>query len=120
VGLILLAHSDVRLQEQVLAGPLRRYTEKTVDSPRVLRRILADVRRDGHVVARAQLAMTSNSVAAPVRGPDDSVVAALSIVVSFDGTDAHSLVPAVCTAARGISRVLGAPSARHGSSVAAG
>ncbi|GHF55559.1 DNA-binding IclR family transcriptional regulator [Amycolatopsis bartoniae] len=114
VGLVLLAHAPVDVQEQVLAGPLKTYTPKTIDTADELRRVLADVRRDGFVVSDRQVEMVSLSVAAPVYGPEDSVVAAISIVVPVRGVEPRTLVPAVRAAARGISRNLGAPRALSG------
>jgi DNA-binding IclR family transcriptional regulator len=126
VGQVLLAHADPAVQERVLAAPLPRLTPHTITSPRELRRVLAEIRRDGYVVADRQVENHSSSVAAPVHGPDDTVVAALSVVVpagdvhSTVGPGLHHAVPAaapyvaaVRSAARGISRVLGAPRARH-------
>lgn len=113
VGLVMLAHAAPEVQEQALAGPLRRFTSKTIDSPAKLRETLAMVRRDGFVISDAQIELITLSVAAPIRGADDSVVAAVSIVVPKANVDANALVPAVRTAARGISRALGAPSVRR-------
>jgi len=50
----------------------------------------------------------SVSVAAPVYGTGNAVVAGLSIVVPARGVQARRYVPAVLAAARGISRSLGA------------
>jgi DNA-binding IclR family transcriptional regulator len=111
VGLVLLAHAPADVQEEVLAGPLKVYTPKTISSPDRLRHVLADVRRDGYAISDGQIELIALSVAAPVFGADDSVVAAISIVVPSEGTDPHTLVPAVRAAARGVSRVLGAPRA---------
>ncbi|WP_236790657.1 IclR family transcriptional regulator [Amycolatopsis sp. GM8] len=111
VGLVLLAHAPVEVQEEVLAGPLKAYTPKTICTPDELRRTLADVRRDGFVISDRQVEMVSLSVAAPVYGPEDQVVAAISIVVPVRGPEPRVLVPAVRAAARGISRSLGAPRA---------
>lgn len=109
VGLVLLAHAAPELQERVLAGPLRRYTAKTVCAPEAVRRVLADVRRTGVAVSDGQIELVALSVAAPVRGPRDEVVAALSVVVPAAGSDgARAYVPVVRAAARGVSRVLGA------------
>jgi DNA-binding IclR family transcriptional regulator len=47
------------------------------------------------------------SVAAPVRGADGRVAAAVSLVVPFAAGNAHTLMPAVRLAARGISHALG-------------
>jgi DNA-binding IclR family transcriptional regulator len=109
VGLVLLAHADPALQEQVLAGPLRRYTTKTQCNPTELRRILAEVRRTGVAVTDGQIELIALSVAAPVRDARGQVVAALSVVVPSEGTDPRAYVPAVRAAARAISRALGAP-----------
>lgn len=113
VGLALLAHADPELQERAIAGPLRRFTSKTICSGHQLRRVLAEVRRTGVAISDGQVELFALSVAAPVHGPDDSVVAALSIVVLADAYDPHTLVPVVRAGARGISRALGAPSARR-------
>jgi DNA-binding IclR family transcriptional regulator len=108
VGLVLLAHAPAALQERVLAGPLQRYTAKTVCTPAEVRRTLADVRRTGVAVSDGQIELVALSVAAPVRGPRGDVVAALSVVVPSAGSDARAYVPVVRAAARGVSRTLGA------------
>jgi DNA-binding IclR family transcriptional regulator len=106
VGLVLLAHTPAPFQERVLAGPLRRYTPRTVTDPERVRRTLADVRRTGVAVSDRQIELVSQSVAAPVRGRDGTVVAALSVVVPA-AADARTYVPAVRAAALGVSRALG-------------
>jgi len=111
VGLVLLAHASAEVQEEVLGAPLKVFTPKTISSPDRLRHVLADVRRDGYVISDGQIELVALSVAAPVFGADDAVAAAISIVVPSEGTDPRTLVPAVLAAARGISRVLGAPRA---------
>ncbi|MGW3464047.1 hypothetical protein ACWDE9_32625 [Streptomyces olivaceoviridis] len=47
-------------------------------------------------------------MAAPVRGVDGRVVAALSVIVPNDA-GAQAVVPVLRMAARGVSRTLGAP-----------
>ena len=113
VGLVMLAHAAPEVQEQALAGPLKQFTAKTIATPSRLREALAMARRDGFVISDAQIELITLSVAAPIRGADDSVVAAVSIVVPKAGVEPSSLVPVVRTAARGISRALGAPSAQR-------
>mgnify|MGYP000011632713 CR=1 FL=1 len=106
VGLVLLAHAPVEVQERVLAGPLQRYTPHTITEPRQLRRVLAEVRRSGVAISDRQVTTDAVSVAAPieVRG---AVVAALSIVVRGSSPAAvRTLTPGVRAAARGISRTL--------------
>lgn len=116
VGLVLLAHADPELQERAVAGPLRRFTEKTICSGAVLRRVLADVRRTGVAISDGQVELVALSVAAPVYGPDEGVVAAVSVVIPADAGESRTLIPAVRTTARGISRALGAPRALRSSS----
>jgi len=106
VGLALLAHASPEVQERYLAGPLARFTERTITEPARLRRELAEVRRLGYAVSDGQVTLDALSVAAPVHGPTDEVVAALSIVVRSGTVPSSALAPAVRTAARGISRAL--------------
>jgi DNA-binding IclR family transcriptional regulator len=113
VGLVLLAHAPVEVQDEVLAGPCERYTTQTVVDPRVLRRMLADVRTKGFVVSDRQLSLETLSVAAPVYDDRRQVVAAVSLVVRH-GTSPQVLVPPLLTSARAISRALAGSSAvRH-------
>jgi DNA-binding IclR family transcriptional regulator len=105
VGLALLAYASVELQEQVLAGPLTRFTAKTVTAPLELRRILAEIRRTRVAVSDGLLDLRALSVAAPVTGEGGDVVAAVSVVVP-SGRDARIYTPAVLAAARGVSRAL--------------
>jgi site-specific recombinase XerD len=74
-------------------------------------RALAEIRRAGFAVCDGHLHLDALSVAAPIRGPHDIVVAAVSVVVPSKPGAEVALVPAVVAAARGISRTLGAPSA---------
>jgi DNA-binding IclR family transcriptional regulator len=106
VGLVLLAHAPVEVQEQVLAAPLRRHTPHTITDPRQLRRVLAEVRRSGVAVSDRQVTTDAVSVAAPIEARG-AVVAALSIVVRGNSAAAvRPFAPGVRAAARGISRVL--------------
>lgn len=105
VGLVLLAYSDHEFQERVLAAPLRRFGPKSITSPRHLRRVLAVVRQERVAVSDRQIEMETLSVAAPVFGPSDRVVAALSIVISARCSPS-AYIPAVRTAARSVSRAL--------------
>jgi DNA-binding IclR family transcriptional regulator len=108
VGLVLLAHAPAEVQEEVLGGPLRSYTEETITDPRRLRRLLAEVRRRGYAVSSRQVTMDAVSIAAPIFGPDRTVVASVSLVLQADAARPRTLAPVVQAAARGISRALGA------------
>ncbi|GAA3069974.1 IclR family transcriptional regulator [Pseudonocardia yunnanensis] len=112
-GLVLLAYAEPALQEQVFAGPLRRYTSRTLVDPTVLRAELDRIRRCGHAISEGHMSLSAVSVAAPVRDETDTVTASLTVVLAGSSADARRLVPAVVAAARGVSRALGAPSAQR-------
>ncbi|MFE6194227.1 IclR family transcriptional regulator [Streptomyces sp. NPDC057838] len=107
VGLVLLAHGGPELQDEYCAGELVSFTPYTITAPARLRRVLAEVRRSGVAVSDRQVTEDALSVAAPVRGPDGAVTAAVSVVVPHADARVPVLVPAVRLAARGISRALG-------------
>lgn len=106
IGLVLLAHAPGTVQVEVLAGPLRRFTGHTITDPDRLRRMLAQIRRDGVAVSDRQVTDDAVSVAAPIFDAGGAVLAALSIVSKADGTDPARLVPAIRAAALGTSRAL--------------
>lgn len=114
VGLVLLAHAAPVEVEAVLTRPLKRLTEHTVTDPGRVRRSLAEVRRAGYAISVRQVELVSASVAAPVYGAGNIVVAGLSIVVPARGLQARRYVPAVLAAARGISRSLSVSRDRGG------
>lgn len=82
VGLVLLAYATEDVIDDLLARPLPAYTELTCTDPVELQRMLAEVRRKGVAVADRTMNPEVRSVAAPIEGPDGTVVAALSINAS--------------------------------------
>ena len=117
VGLVLLAFAEPEFQEQVLQQPLMHEPEKVPVSAAALRRTLAEIRRDGLATFRRGSPGPVVSVAAPVHDAAGVVVAALSVVVPAEHAEPRLLGPAVRTAARGISRELGATSAHRSGDV---
>lgn len=109
VGLVLLAHAPSKVQEAVLTGSLRRFTEQTITDAATLRVVLSGVRQQGYAISDRFVTDDALSIAAPIRGSSDEVVAALSLVVVAKDAEVPALVNAVRTAARGISRTLGMP-----------
>jgi DNA-binding IclR family transcriptional regulator len=107
-GLVLLAFADPDFQERYLAQPLTHEPEKTPVSPAALRRTLAEIRRDRVTTFRRRAPQPMVSVAAPLYDASEQVVAALSVVAPEQKIDPRRLAPAVQTAARAISRGLGA------------
>jgi DNA-binding IclR family transcriptional regulator len=110
VGLVLLAHAPLDLQEEVICGPLPTFTERTIATARELREVLADVRRTGYAVGDRQINPKYVSVAAPIYGADNTVVAALSLIVPHAEPHGPSVGHLVQATARGISRALGSSS----------
>lgn len=110
-GLVLLAFSSREFQEEVLASKLRRFTPYTLTDPEALRRKLAEVRRTGVAIMSNHLTDNATAVAVPIRGPRGQVVAAVGVTVLTGSVPPHSLVPALVTAARSISRALVASAA---------
>jgi DNA-binding IclR family transcriptional regulator len=108
VGLVLLAFAETAFQESMLAQPLVHQPENVPVSPAALRRTLAEVRREGLATLRRRTPQALVSVAAPIFGDDDRIAASLSVVVPQENAEPRLLGPAVRTAARSISRGLGA------------
>lgn len=107
-GLVLLAHSPPELQEQIIAGPLHRYTAQTISEPEQLRRALAEVRRQGHAYCPGHIHPDALGIAVPVRDARRRVVAALAAIVPNDGAG-RAVVPVLMAAARGVGRNLSSP-----------
>jgi DNA-binding IclR family transcriptional regulator len=115
VGLVLLAYAPLDVREQVLAAPLRTFTRYTISGAAELRRTLAEVRRARYAVSDRQITDDAYSVAAPVFDGTGECVAAVSVVVPAEDPNRVAWAPAVCAAARGISRQLTAPARVGGS-----
>lgn len=106
-GVVLLAHAPTEVQEELLASGLRRYTDRTPADPVVLRRLLADTRQRGVVVAEGFITPGATGVAVPIRGAGGDVVAALNVVVPSADGNGPAQVSALLAAGRAISRALG-------------
>lgn len=103
VGKALLAYAPPDVIDTVLAD-LRRITPYTVTQPGRLAAQLRRVRRDGYAQTSEEMSLGACSVAVPIWGPDDTVVAALGIVVASFKRDRPRLVAALQVAAHGIGR----------------
>lgn len=105
-GLVLLAHSSERVQDEVCAGPLRAHTPATITDSATLRRGLATVRRQGYAIVQNALIQGRCGIAAPVRDSQGAVVAAVSAVGPDHFIRPTRVVPHVRAAADGVSRSL--------------
>ncbi|NAZ76147.1 helix-turn-helix domain-containing protein [Kineococcus sp. T13] len=108
LGKVLLASAPVRPR-----GRLSALTARTTVDAAALRRTLAAVREQGWALDVEELAEGAAGIAAPVRDRGGLVVGAVGIdgdadrLVDTRGRPRAGLVPAVCQAARSISRGLG-------------
>lgn len=109
-GLILLAFADPAFRDSYLARPLTREPEHTPIDRAALATTLDEAVRQRSVVFRRTVPSEILSVAVPVVGGDESVIAAVSVVVPLAQADPRLLLPALATTARSISRALGARS----------
>ena len=109
-GKVLLAWLDDDKLATLLAGGLKPLTPRTITDPGQLRAELGLVRQRGWAATAEELETGLNAVAAPVRGADDTVVAALSVSgPSYRlGPDTFDEVArALCAGADEISRGIG-------------
>jgi DNA-binding IclR family transcriptional regulator len=102
---VLLTYSPPEVVASVLSA-LSRVTAYTITSPARLRAQLERVRIDGFATTGDEMSLGASSVAVPIRGPGDEVVAALGIVVPDLRRERSRLVSALQVAASGISRTL--------------
>jgi IclR family KDG regulon transcriptional repressor len=121
-SMLLLAFAPDDVREAVLAAPLTRFTPRTVTDVTVLRGTVERIRRNGWNIAQSDLDDGAFSVAAPIRGPDGTVVAAISVagaLARFDEERRDLHLTAVLDAGRRISARLALGSADEAGSRAA-
>jgi DNA-binding IclR family transcriptional regulator len=106
VGKVLLAHAPAEVQVQVFAK-LVRITPYTIVAQPMLAAQLERIRRDGVATTTEEMSLGACSLAVPVvRSSDDTVAAAIGVVVPNLKRDRQRLLGALQVAARGISRLL--------------
>jgi DNA-binding IclR family transcriptional regulator len=106
VGKVLLAHAPAEVQERVFAR-LTRITPYTIVAKPVLAAQLERVRRDGVATTSEEMTLGACSLAVPVsRATDDTVAAAIGVVVPNLKRGRQRLLGALQVAARGIGRLL--------------
>lgn len=105
-GKVLLAHAPAECVDDVVDAGLDRCASGTITDPARLRVVLAEIRRTGFCLSRDEMTEGASSVAAPVHGPGEEVIAAISVVVPSSTPNLSPLVPVVRMAALGVSRAL--------------
>ncbi len=116
LGKSILAFSTPDVRREVISHGLPRYTGATISSPTMLERELAAVAARQVAFDRQESSIDLICAGAPVFGPDQQVVAALSVTSPVGRARLDRIAPAVAAAARGVTRALaaGAPSALRG------
>ncbi|MBB6390624.1 DNA-binding IclR family transcriptional regulator [Microbacterium thalassium] len=105
-GLVLLAHADPALVDDVIAHGWPHHTAETIRGGTALRERLARVRADGFAVAAGQIHLESRGIAVPVMGPHGGVYAAMGVVIPNDGSTPLPSIELLRMAAVGITRDL--------------
>jgi DNA-binding IclR family transcriptional regulator len=110
IGKVMLAHAEPCVRRAVLNGELERRTPRTVVAPGLLHRQLRDIAATGVAYEREESALGILCIAAPVLGPDDRALAAVSVTgpVGRFNPDRH------VDALRGATAALAATIARSG------
>lgn len=114
IGKALLAHSDPALRREVLSAPLERRTPYTLVAPGLLRRQLAQVAEAGVAFEHEESAPGINCGAAPVFGPGDEFLAAISVTGPTSRSRAEAHTASVRTAATALSAMLTRPHRQRG------
>ena len=108
VGLVLLAHAPLAVQDEVLAGDLTMQPEGVMTPERELRTRLAAIRREGVAIASRRHPEPMTSVAAPITDRRGIAVAAISVVTRSEQIEPAVVRPAVVAIARAVSRAMSA------------
>jgi DNA-binding IclR family transcriptional regulator len=106
LGKALLAFTPPRSVAPLLAGPLRRYTPRTVTRPERLRLDLRTIRATRLAVCDGELEPRWSAVAMPVFGSSGALLAAVELRVRHLARDVPALRSALAVAAGALSREL--------------
>jgi IclR family transcriptional regulator, pca regulon regulatory protein len=112
MGKVLLAGLDAGDAERVVGAlELRGFTPNTITDRAALTAALVPVRQLGYAISREELQLHLTAVAAPVRGPTGSVVAAINVAMytgpGDDDSDVMNVLPKLVRTAATISSALG-------------
>jgi DNA-binding IclR family transcriptional regulator len=106
LGKSILAFSPPNVLQAVVNHGLTRYTSATITSPALLERELNTVVARQVAFDRQESSVDISCAGAPVFGPDQQVVAALSVTIPVGRARLDLIAPVVATAARGVSKAL--------------
>lgn len=105
-GLVLLAHAEGAVIDEVIAAGWPRHTARTIRDGVELRQLLRRVRADGFAETAGHIHEESRGVAVPVYGPHGAVYASMGAVLPNDGSSAHGVIEMLTVAAAGVRRAL--------------
>lgn len=105
VGKILLAFGSAELQEAALNN-LDRYTESTITDSSIMQQQISAAQQNGFAVSVGELAPGASSIAVPVRGLGNRVIAALGIVSPSKSLDIGRMVPVLRVTSQALSAKL--------------
>jgi len=105
VGKVLLAWAPPEIQQAVLAGP-ERYTPFTVVEPARLAAQIEEIRESGVAWTREELVIGASSLAVPVTGAGEAVIAAIGLVVPSPRQNIGAGLPALRATAAAVSASL--------------
>jgi DNA-binding IclR family transcriptional regulator len=108
-GKVLLAFMREDARDRLLAEPLPRLTPRTITDPERLRAQLTEIRARGYAQTMDELEEGLNAVAAPIRGMNGDLIAALSVSGPASGCGVSTFRGSAATAeaAAVVSRRLG-------------
>ncbi|MGV9794739.1 IclR family transcriptional regulator [Gordonia sp. NPDC003422] len=109
IGKAILAFSSADVVDRVVAGGLRRLSERTITNPGLFAAELARIRERGVSYDLEESRAGVACVASPVVGSDDQVVAGISVSGWHNRINLDHSAAAVRTAALGLSRQLSGP-----------
>jgi DNA-binding IclR family transcriptional regulator len=106
-GKVLLAHRH-RWRHSMLARPLERHTDRTLNTPAQLERVATEIRTRGYAVDDREYRPRHIAIAAPIFSGADDVPAAVAISTTTDDAVARrdTLVQQVLQTADAITRAL--------------
>lgn len=107
-GLVMLANAPYHVQEQFLSRDLLQCTPRTETDPARIRAHLAEIRERGFARLAGDLVAENVAYSVPVRGRGNSVIGAISVVVSHAEDNHQLIIPVLAAAGRSLSRQMGA------------
>ncbi len=106
LGKVMMAFSEPKLVDDVIAAGLRPRTPYSIVSARLLRDQVAEVASTGIAYDREEVAVGVCCVASPVVGRGGQLVAALSVAAPTSRATCEQLAPVVRASSLGLSRSL--------------